>query len=138
MDIDDITTISLEMALGNINLFNLQKKYEEQFEIIKFINSSSIGCRQSIVNRNFKLPSLLQLFTNFNDKCYEFDKNKVIKFGRFKSKINDIILFGKIEIPFENEERIDIRFPCCFIEDESLALLDENGLIIKGIYLHEK
>lgn len=136
MNIDDITNISLGIILGDLDIFDLQKKYEDQFNVIKYIKTYGIGCKSSAILTNFTLPSLSELLSKFNDKKYKLTNKKYVHFGRSKVLKNDVILFGALTIPFENGEN-EFRFPYYSGDDSSITLLDEDGLILKGLTLNE-
>lgn len=122
--------------MGNLDIIDLQKKYEDQFNVIKYIKTYGIGCKGSTILTNFTLPSLSELLSKFNDKKYKLTNKKYVHFGRSKVLKNDTILFGVLTIPFENGEN-ELRFPCYSEYDSSMTLLDEDGLILKGLTLNE-
>ena len=69
---------------------------------------------------------IFEVLTNIT--CWKNNCVKVLK--------NDVILFGLLTIPFENGEN-EFRFPYYSEDDSSITLLDEDGLILKGLTLNE-
>lgn len=123
MDISNITVISLNLMIPNFE--HIEKEYLNQFETVKYIKRILNGS-ENVIDETFILPSLTDLFHEFNGKNEKLSSGKYIHFGKFKSKISgNVILFGKVTFPW-NDCKSEIRFPA-YIQDKFI-LMDENSI----------
>lgn len=137
MNINSITTISLNLLFSNFN--EIEKEYFNQFETLKYINHLHYT-NSKVIEPNFKLPNLTELFDNFNEKIIKLSIKSSIQCGAFKSKI----LFGRVEIPWihlhgsqKGNKTIQIIYPS-WVDNKFILLDDETiHLFLRNLIKYE-
>ena len=118
----EILNISFGLALPNFK--SLKSLYENRFSAVKYYNEL-IRHPHRYIGLDYKLPSLDELILEYYDKSVKVN-NKIIKFGKINS--SNIIIFGKLEIPFIKDEA-EIYYPSYDKNKENIMFLMEEDLI---------
>ena len=119
----EILNISLGLTLPNFK--NLKSLYENRFSAIKYYNEL-IRYPHRYISLEYKLPSLDELILKYYNKSIKIN-DKVIKYGKLNS--SNIIIFGRIEIPFIKDE-IEHYYPSYNKNEENVMFLMHEDLIL--------
>lgn len=135
MEISNILSISLEFCFPNVKLISFQ--YEEAFKILKYWGKVAAWPRR-IINDDFQLPHLSELFVEYYGQEEEISSNETFKFGEMY-KINDrkCMFFGKVLIPF-NLNDSNIYYPTYFDRGRENPDLSEVIFLERNTVLWEQ